>query len=66
MPCYFFCYGSVAQFEVGVVMSLALMILLSIALDIYSFWCFQMKFRVDISMSVMNVTGILMGISLNI
>jgi hypothetical protein len=70
--CLFLCHkhpvfatmGSVVQFELRYCDTSSLVFLLRIALASQSLLWFHMNFRIDFSVSVKNLIGILMGIAL--
>jgi hypothetical protein len=51
--------------KLGIVIPPVLLFLLSMTLVIHSLLCFQMDFRVDFSISVINIIGFLMRIMLS-
>jgi hypothetical protein len=65
VACWVFCYCFVIQFEVEYCDTPAWLFFLSVAFAIGSILCLQVNLRVDFSVSVMKIIGILMGVALN-
>jgi hypothetical protein len=63
--CWFYCYGSIVQFEVRYCDASSIRILLRIALAIQGLLCFHIYFKINFSISVQKSNGILLGIALN-
>jgi hypothetical protein len=65
VPCSFYCYGSVVEFEVGYCNTTSIALFAEYCLGYSQSSVFPNNFRVDFSISVTNVIGILIGIALN-
>jgi hypothetical protein len=67
MPCCFYCYSSIVQYEVGDNKTFHSSFIVQIVLDILDVSYFHMKLKIIVlSRSVKSWVGIRMGIALNL